>query len=194
MASSSQLVESLPRRGGRQQRRARLEASTEPKAAPDTNVPASTSEQSKFDSELVARLISDWAWGSLSAIEVQKIAALAHADQITLIDKMRSALASNSAVLALHHMQPSMSLERLAAIGARGRQPGNCHRDLLEWLGQPRSPPPTNFDIPIKDPKPKRLQAAIRDLSSRSSYHMLNLHMHFPKVVKSLRSGFWGVA
>ena len=78
---------------------------------------------------------------------------------------MRSALASNSAVLALHHMQPSMSLERLAAIGARGRQPGNCHRDLLEWLGQPRSPPPTNFDIPIKDPKPKRLQAAIRDLS-----------------------------
>ncbi len=61
-------------------------------------------------SRLGDRLLSDWAWGDMSAIHVQALAAAAKADGI------------------LHP-----SLQRMSALGNSGHCPQNCHREMINF-------------------------------------------------------------
>ena len=62
-------------------------------------------------SKLGHMLLEQWAWGEISALQVQRTAEAALADGAT-------------------HPQ----LTRLASLGASGVHKGNCHRDLLKYL------------------------------------------------------------
>ena len=67
-------------------------------------------------SKLALHLIERWAWGSLSAPELQNIAFLAVGD----------------------HEDPHPDLMRLSTIGSSGVHQNNCHRDLVSYrLAEP---------------------------------------------------------
>ena len=65
-------------------------------------------------SKLASQLLQKWAWGLMSAPDVQSVADSAFQDGLT-------------------HPQ----VEQLAKIGGRGKHPGNMHRDLVLITGMP---------------------------------------------------------
>ena len=69
----------------------------------------------------------------------------------------------------------STSLKGSASIGAWGNQLGNCHRDLVIWLGEPTMPKPASFDALLKIPKPLALYAQTQTVSQK----MFLPHVHF---------------
>ena len=99
---------------------------------------------SKFDSALGLYLVKQWAWGQKSACHVQKEAALALADQNSLLTK-----------LGLSTDFACKSLQGLAKIGCSGIHEQNCKRDLLRFLGSPQLPEPFVGAVPMKVVKPK---------------------------------------
>ena len=70
-------------------------------------------EEPTQPSKLARALLEKWSWGTMSAPEVQALAAAACSDGL------------------LHP-----SVVKLSNIGAKGRFPGNTHRDLLKITGQ----------------------------------------------------------
>ena len=82
-----------------------------------------------FDSVLGVSLLTEWAWGKLSAPDVQKYAAKALQDQQELLVRIGQGvdLCSNT-------------LKALSSIGRNGLFPGNAHRELVTWLGEPSTP------------------------------------------------------
>ena len=105
------------------------------------------------DSKLYRHLVREWAWGGLSACEVQRLASLAHADEQSLLLR-----------LGMSRDYGCPQVKSLAAIGAWGRYPGNCARDLIRLLGEPRSPPLVSFPIPLKILKPARHMPAVQNI------------------------------
>ena len=71
-------------------------------------------EAERKPSKLAAQLVEKWAWGAMSAPEVQLLASAALED-------------------GLQH--PDVA--KLAKIGGSGKYPGNTHRDLLKICGKP---------------------------------------------------------
>ena len=100
----------------------------------------------------------------MSAPEAQEIASMALCDQEALC---RAAGVSPFSI--------SPSLRRLAGIGSSGTHPGNAHRDLVAWLGEPSIPGPYVADVPVKVQKPIRGQA--KDQSCPC--HFLLPHVYF---------------
>ena len=85
----------------------------------------------RFESDVVAYIVGQWAWGLLSAPEVQKLAATSVEDQKRLLNRIP---ADRSFV--------SESLVALAGIGCGGRYRGNAHRDLCVMIGELSVPKP----------------------------------------------------
>jgi hypothetical protein len=104
-----------------------------------------------MDSHLAKHLIVEWAWGHMSAAEVQRLAALAYDDERELLSKLRQPPSSGSA-----------SIKALAGLGNFGKHSQNIHRDLVAFLGEPDSPPPFEVDITIKNLKPLPDEDAVR--------------------------------
>lgn len=122
----------------------------------------------KFDCELTGSLVVEWAWGALSANKVQHLAALAVADQTKLLQRVGASL----------DYIPS-SLKALAAIGDSGKYPGNCHRDLLSYLGEPNIPKAFRVPIHIKIIKPRKNKPQVQQVPvSMLLPHELFHHMY----------------
>ena len=108
---------------------------------------------------LAHSLLQMWAWGSLSAKTLQKLAA----------DAVRDGC-------------PDSSLHKLAKLGSAGTCAGNCHRDLLEFLRRAGLPAPPRA---VKQPVPLRLRTAVTATSVDLPYmplHRVFAHMytHWP--------------
>ena len=135
------LYEHRAARGGRRQR-----------AAAWAELAQDASPTKAFDSQLGLHLLKEWTWGHKSAIEVQRLAALALADQR---DALNNAQGQRALPLSGH---TSQMLEALAGLGNSGRIGGNCHRDLLRFMGEPKYPKPLMAPVSVKVQKPKRFQ------------------------------------
>ena len=83
-----------------------------------------------IDSELAHDMIGMWVWGKgkTSAVNIQQKCQLAYKDHVRVLTEL-----GESTDYA------PMSLKLLAGLGAGGRNPSNCNRDLRALLGQPRS-------------------------------------------------------
>ena len=101
-------------RGGLRQRRRQREAA----AAGNAQVRAAGAGAQAMG-HLSYSLLQMWAWGTLSAKSLQKLAA----------DAVRDGC-------------PEHSLHRLSRLGGAGTSPNNCHRDLLEYLRRVGMPEP----------------------------------------------------
>ena len=97
----------------------------------------------RFDSEIADLVIREWAWGLLSANKVQKMAATSLADQQSLLARLKIS----------RDFLPQ-GLVALAGIADKGRYPGNAHRDLVRYLGEPMRPKPFRASIHVKVLKP----------------------------------------
>jgi hypothetical protein len=91
-----------------------------------------------MDSELVLHLLFEWSWGKISATGLQEIAHKAFAGQEGLLSSMGL---SNDLV--------NGSLNKLASLGSYGRNYQNCHRELLNYLGEPSTPAPFVHSAPM---------------------------------------------
>ena len=102
------------RQGGRLQQQERLELG----AAGGRDRSRSRSPRSRelpapaTTSYLAQKLLLKWAWHSMSAGEVQELAAAAQND----------------------FGQTNEAIRRLASLGSSGRNPQNCQRDLISWF------------------------------------------------------------
>ena len=97
-----------------------------------------------FECEIASSLVQAWANCEMPACKVQ---FWAHKAYLTL----------NHTLETLGHTDRNIpeSLRDLAAMGAWGRKPGNCARDLRQYLGQPSSAPAPEFvDLEVKILKP----------------------------------------
>ena len=99
----------------------------------------------RFKSEFVQSIIRKWCWGFRSAIEVQSEIQLQLHDQYRLLDKF-----------SLGHDNVDDELVKFAALGSAGVHRGNCHRELLRFLGDPTYVARDSFPLTIKDVKPNR--------------------------------------
>lgn len=85
-------------------------------------------------SALAKFLLQEFAWGRMSATEVQRIAGHAKQD----MDQVRAGRTLND-------------LDQLAAIGTEGYNPGNCYRDVMKIINKHSDlPPATQVDMPTK--------------------------------------------
>ena len=100
-------------------------------------------------SELVSKLVQEWAWGEHSAPGAQRLCMRAHADQESLLRRLG---------MSLDNIEPSLTA--IAKLGAWGKYPGNMAKELLRYLGEPNPPQPMKVTIPIKVAKPGRLPIA----------------------------------
>ena len=134
-------LQAMSGRGGQKQRRERLE-----ELAVLERVQAVGQAQSSglFDSELATELLTRWAWGSLPAADVQRLAAKAYTDQLSLIMFLKKVDEDEA-----DQFIPSL-LKALKELGSSGAHPGNCSRDLLQYLAEPEFPKPTYAPIHIK--------------------------------------------
>ena len=99
-----------------------------------------------IESELVSKLLQEWAWGDHSTAAVQRLCIRAYHDQETLLGKLHISTDNIDA-----------SLRAIAKLGAWGRYPANCYKELMGWLGDPSPPPPMRVRIPVLVSKPGRL-------------------------------------
>ena len=136
-------------RGGRLQRIARAKAvaassSNASSTGSSWHIPVSNLTHQSFDSEVVNFLVYQWAWGHMSATKVQQIAHVSYNDQIALLQKLN-----------LSYDNISTSLKKFASLGTWGKNPANCHDELLKYLGEPETPKPIMQDVTLKIPKPQ---------------------------------------
>ena len=165
--------------GGRNQRALAQQAILERTISRTTNT---TTDASKFDCGLTLSLVQEWAWGALSANKVQQLAALAVADHIKLLNRVGASL----------EYIPS-SLKALAAIGGSGKYPGNAHRDLLTYLGEPDIPKAFCAAIHIKVIKPRKHKSQVQEVSvsfllPHEQFHHTYTHK-FSKFVETYLGG-----
>jgi hypothetical protein len=107
------------------------------------DVREATDDGINIDSELARHLVNEWAWGHISAAEVQRLAQFAHNDEVLLLQRLGFASSSGS-----------KSLKALAGLGNTGRCHQSIHRDLVLYLGEPASPPPLEVPIHTLNMKP----------------------------------------
>lgn len=93
-------------------------------------------------SQMVLYLIKEWSWGHLSATKLQVIARKAYEDQVQILRR-----------LGISEDCVDDTLKRIASLGSSGKHPGNCHSELLRFLGEPSTPSPMMHPIPIKREK-----------------------------------------
>ena len=96
-----------------------------------------------LNSELVRVLLTAWAWGTKSAIEVQAEANAALNDQYALLESLK-----------LSRDFANTSLYTLAALGTFGKYPNHIKGDLLRALGDINVPEPLFANVPLKVSKP----------------------------------------
>ena len=155
-------------RGGRLQRhRARLQL-----AAATTVSSQSCASPSEFDSELALHLLREWSWGKISAPEIQRIASTAFKDQVELAKKLKGTCDDCS-----------KSLARLARLGSNGNHPGNAHRELLTWLGEPVSTKPLSVEISVVVQKFKNNRKLKIGLGNNLSIRKVPIHFMLPHMV-----------
>ena len=92
----------------------------------------------KFKSELVVFLLQQWAWGHLSAPEVQIHALKAYRDQVALLNSMN-----------ISEDRIADDLRRLAKLGSWGGHKQNIHSNLCTWLGNPNCPSYFLHKVPL---------------------------------------------
>ena len=98
-----------------------------------------------FDISLAAHLVREWAWGQMSAVEVQILAGKAFEDESHVLAKLGAASEHGS-----------QSLKMLAKLGSSGRHPGNAHRELINFVGT-QEPPKcfgANVHVVVQKPRP----------------------------------------
>ena len=107
------------------------------------------------DSQFIFDLLKDWAWGGLSASEVQRRAMHAYDDHLFRLKKL--------GVNPDWCMQSMLRMSKLGnATGSRSGSSkipnGNIHRDLLKCLGNPSIPEPYIVQVPMVLSKPGTTQ------------------------------------
>lgn len=136
-------------KGGRRQR----ERAREELAQVDADIPnpddVTLVGLCDFDSCLCKLLSQQWAWGFISAVQVQKYAAAAYEDEQHVLSKLYASSSSTSS-----KKLGSISLAKFAALGAHGSCPGNIAKELRLLLGEPRMPPVHKQNIITKILKP----------------------------------------
>ena len=113
-----------------------------------------------FDSKVAAMLAKKWAWGQISAINVQELAFANYED-------MKGALAACG---QSEGFIPK-SITKFASLGNWGRTPGNISRDLTSALGEPCVPEVAHVEVKVKVPKPT---------GGHQSQHMIKMPMILP--------------
>ena len=145
------------RRGGMHQRHQRAQRMAY-RAAAEAGGDAAQAARSPVG-HLAHTLLQMWAWGDLSATKVQILAGAACKDSCA---------------------EPS--LQGLAKLGAAGAQPGNCHRDLLEFLrrlGLPQRPCAVSVPTPLQ--LRTRPIAELVDLPYMPLHRLMgHMHEHWP--------------
>ena len=137
-----------PRQGGRLQRIAIAQQSEQVGGSSSGDSPHTSHG---FDSELVAHLVFEWSWGHVSAPGMQAIAHKAFNDQVALLSS-----------LGMSPDNISSTLKKVASLGTWGKNDQNCNRELLQWLGEPDTPPPFMHPVPLKVPKATEGEPEIR--------------------------------
>ena len=110
--------------------------------SPDAGGAAAPEPDPPFGSWLAFHILTEWAWGKISAQEVQRLAHSAVKDQVLLL----RSLGANP-----DHTNPMLS--RLAKLGNEGRNPGNCLTQMLNLLGEPNFPAPMLPRVPLLNHK-----------------------------------------
>ena len=142
MASSS----SGGRGGGRHQRRKRERSDDE--RGPTTKKATFTSSQAFYS-------VRSWAWGDISAPQLQATMRQAYDDQVALL--ARTGKKTRDWI--------SDSLVGLARIGSWGRFHGNMSRDILSFLGDLETPTPFMAKIDLQITKPKPGEPDVQEVS-----------------------------
>ena len=91
-----------------------------------------------LDSDLAGYLLEEWAWGKISAAELQRLSSHALSDQHRLLSSLK-----------LSNDFASKSLAKFASLGDSGKYEGNVKRDLLRYLGDPALPEPEFTVVPM---------------------------------------------
>jgi len=100
-------------------------------------------ESSVAQSVFATTLLLKWAWGTLTAPDLQELA-------------MACKLAGNE----------EAEVDELASLGAYGTNKGSCHRDLLRrFCSNMLAPEPNRFCVPARDPKGAAEVAIVVDTS-----------------------------
>lgn len=125
--------------------------------------------------------IQEWAWGHMSAPEVQHAASLAYTDQIQLLRSLNMPESAASDVL-----------RDLSRIGNNGVYANNTHRDLQAMLGEPSMPKAFHASIPVKILKPRRGQTPYMHMNM--SFLLPHEYFHYlyskrPTVFKDIMLG-----
>ena len=135
-------ADAIPKQGGIRQRIALASSGPSLPSSSSTSIAApeiSPSLASEgIDSHLVSHLLTEWAWGHLSAPKVQKIAYRSWLDQQGLLQSLNLST-------GLCHQ----SLHKLASLGTWGRHPNNAHAELVSYLGEPSTPAPFSKKVPM---------------------------------------------
>ena len=132
------------RKGGGGARQRALAAASAPSGAP---------------SHLVEELVQLWCWGGMSPQTVQKLAAGARKDVLTVqqqtvdfvLDQVRDYVPPEllQSILAHNATCGLAQLDKVAGIGSAGAHPNNCNRDLTQLLRGYRFSKPTVEHIPM---------------------------------------------
>lgn len=133
-------------RGGRNQKRQRLEAR-------EIQVIGGDFIASLRESELAFELVQRWCWGGCSAAEVQRLSQKSYTDQVSLLKKFG---------IPKEHI--SSSLRSLAALGASGKYSGNICPELKRFLGEPSYPKPIMFKLNMAIRKPRKLSSKLQEV------------------------------
>ena len=97
-------------------------------------------------SNLTRHLITQWAWGVLSAAQIQAIAQAAHQDQLAMVERC-----------GVRVDNCDEDTKKMGSLGQHGQRSGNLRRDLMVWIGQPGMPEPCSILIETKIQKVKRV-------------------------------------
>ena len=87
-------------------------------------------DEFQIDSQFIFYLLKDWAWGGLSASEVQRRAMQAYTDQYSLMLKI-----GVNPDGCMHSMLKMSGMGNVR--GSFEIQKGNIHRDLMKCFGKP---------------------------------------------------------
>ena len=111
------------------------------------------------ESALATHILRQWAWGELSASNVQQLAMHAYNDQAELLKSL-----GLSPDLANPH------LFRLARLGSWGKHASNIHSQLLTYLGDPMTPPYFAHTVPMILPKAKTFEVSTTTAAAQSKF------------------------
>ena len=82
--------------------------------------------------------------GGISATGLQELAMKAYQDEVALLKAH-----------GIHEAKAHASLAALARLGTWGKHPGNVHKALMAWLGEPSTPAPMIHTVPLLAQKAK---------------------------------------